>query len=129
MAELPRGTRINLYFVASDGLWRRATQAAIIEWRMEAHPEEFFVKSVDYQKKGKLIFEIEIKESSEKLWTEKKIANLILSYNPKGFTLAFINATTEFIQEEVIAGVKAAGSTSLQIAAVLVIVYLVYKYA
>ena len=125
--QLAKGERLKLFFVASDGLWRRAYQASIIEWRLEAHPEEFFVKSVDYQKKGKLIFEVEIKTSAEKLLTEKEIVNLILSYNPKGFALVFINATSEFVEEKVIPGVKAASSATLQIAVVLLIVYLVFK--
>jgi len=127
MPQLTRGTRIKLVFAASNGLWRRAAQAAVIEWRMEAHPQEFFVRSVDYQKTSRLVFTIEIRESSEKIWTEKKIANLILGYNPKGFALIFVNATTEYIEEKVIPGVIAASSITLQIAVALLIAYIVFK--
>lgn len=127
LPELIRGTRIKLIFAASNGLWRRASQAAIIEWRMEAHPEEFFVRSVDYQKKGRLVFTIEIREGGEKLWDEKKIVRLILGYNPKGFALIFVNATTEYVEEKVIPGVIAATSRTLQIAVALLIAYIVFK--
>jgi len=88
-----------LCFSASDGFWRRATQAAIIEWRLDSHPKEFFVRSVDYQQRGVLIFEIVIKTTAEKLWNEKKIVDMILGYNPKGFTLIFTNAVREFVED------------------------------
>lgn len=103
---LSPGTRIKLNFGASDGKWRRATQAAIIEWRLDAHPEEFSVRSIDYQKKGLLVFEIDIKKSSKKLWSERKIVDLILGYNPMGFTLVFTNAVWEFVKETVVPAMK-----------------------
>ncbi len=121
--QLTRGQRIKLRFGASNGFWRRAYQAALIEWRLDAHPKEFFVKSVDYQQDGQLVFEVEIKGSAEKLWTEKKIANLILGYNPKGFYLVFKNATVEFVQEKVVPAAKAIGE-GLEYVAILVIAVL-----
>ncbi|MBA7495864.1 hypothetical protein ES702_06460 [subsurface metagenome] len=96
---LQPGDRIKLTFKASDYLWMRASQAAVIEWRLDAHPEEFIVWSVDYQQKGYMVFTVQIKQSAKKLWTEKKIADLILGYNPKGFLLVLKNATVEYAKE------------------------------
>ncbi len=121
--QLTRGQRIKLRFGASNGFWRRAYQASLIEWRLDAHPEEFFVRSVDYQQESQLIFVVEIRESAKKLWTEKTIANLILGYNPKGFYLIFKNATVEFVQEKVVPAAKAIGE-GLEYVAILVIAVL-----
>jgi len=103
---LSPGSRITLSFGASDGFWRRATQAAIIEWRLEKHPEEFIVQSVNYEQKGLLVFKIRIIRSPKKMWTEKKIIDLILDYNPMGFTLIFTNAVQEFVKEKVVPAMK-----------------------
>ena len=98
---LQPGDRIRLTFAASDIFLIRAGQAAAIEWRLDAHPDEFYVRSINYQKKGTLTFEIQIKETAKRLWTEKNIADLILSYNPKGLYLVLKNATVDFVQEAV----------------------------
>ena len=81
----------------------------IIEWRLGSHPDEFVVISIDYQQEGQLVFVVEIKQSADSLLMEKKIANLILGYNPKGFYLVFKNATVEFVKETVAPAAKAAG--------------------
>ena len=99
LIDLKPGDRIKLNFAASDGLWRRSWQAFVIEWRLGSHPEDFVVISIDYQQKGQLVFVVEIKKSADPLLTEKRIANLILSYNPKGFLLVFKNATIELAQQ------------------------------
>jgi len=106
-SEMPRtrppglqpGDRIKLTFAASDIFLIRAGQAAAIEWRLDAHPDEFYVRSVNYQKKGQLVFTIQIKTTAKRLWTEKNIADLILGYNPKGLYLVLKNATVEFVQD------------------------------
>lgn len=110
------GTRIKLDFGASDGKWRRATQAAIIEWRLDAHQEEFFVRSIDYQKKGLLVFEVVIVKSSKTLWTERKIINLILDYNPMGFTLVLVNVVREFVEETIVPAMKLTTKLILAVA-------------
>lgn len=119
------GQRIKFYFNASDGNWRRATQAALIEWRLDAHPEEFFVQSVDYQRKGVLVFEIVIMKSQKKLWTEKKIIDLILGYNPRGFVLVFSNAVREFVKETVVPAMKL--TTKLIFAVALLVGVILYS--
>ena len=93
---LQPGTRIKLSFAASEGKWRRATQAAIIEWRLSKHKDEFYIWSIDYQQESRLDFTIEIrKPDPEHLWTERRIVNLILDANPLGFYLIFKSAVVE----------------------------------
>jgi len=120
--NLKSGDRIKLNFAASDGLWRRSWQSMIIEWRLGSHPEDFVVISIDYQQKGQLVFVVEIKKSADALLVEKRIANLILGYNPKGFYLVFKNATIEFA-EQIKPFVKSVGA-GLEYAALLIIAIL-----
>lgn len=126
---LKKGDRVKLYFAASQGLWRRAIQAAIIEWRLNAHPDDFAILGVDEQGENELVFRVEIKASADKLLTEKKIANLILGYNPKGFALVFKNATVEFVQETLkpIAKDVAIGAGAIGLFVLLVLGLLVLK--
>lgn len=120
--DLKPGDRIKLNFAASDGTWRRAWQSMVIEWRLGAHPDEFVVISIDYQQEGQLVFVVEIKKSADSLLTEKRIANLILNYNPKGFLLVFKNATIEFA-EQIKPYAKSIGA-GLEYAALLIIAIL-----
>ena len=101
---LQTGDRLDFSFTTTGGTWRRAVQAGIIEWRLEKHQEEFFVRRVDYEHEGYLVFRIEIVGRPEHLLTERKIVNLILQANPKGFALVFkesVKQTMEKIWEKV----------------------------
>lgn len=94
--SLQPGQRIKLSFAASEGKWRRATQAAIIEWRLSKHEDEFYIWSIDYLQESKLVFTIEIRTPEpQHLWTERRIINLILDANPIGFKLIFEQAIVE----------------------------------
>lgn len=102
------GTRHKLYFKASDGLWRRATLAAILEWRLDKHAEDFSIRSIDYQQKGQLIFTIEIKRDAKKLYSLEQLYNMILDFSPKAFLLIFSHAVQEFVEETIVPAMKSA---------------------
>ena len=125
MDGLQPGDRIKLSFAASEGKWRRATQAAIIEWRLGKHQEEFYIWSIDYLQENKLIFTVEIRAEPTHLLTEREIINLILDANPKGFVLAFEQAVKE-TAEKVWEKTKEPVLTATWLLVLAVMGYLVY---
>lgn len=126
MVVFRKSERIKFVFGASDSFWLRAAQAAVIEWRLDKHPSEFSVRSVDYLQEGRLVFELHILETSERLWSEKKIVDLILACNPVGFYLIFRNAVVEFAQEKV---APLAKEFLTYVTIVAVVVFGVWVYA
>ena len=99
-AALPEQLRareiVTFRFAASDWKYVRAWQSGVIEDRLDRHPEDFYVWSIQYDQPGLLIFKIRIKDDPSKLWTEVLIARLISDANPRGVKLAFIQSYREF---------------------------------
>jgi hypothetical protein len=96
----------------------------MIEKRLDRHPDEFYVKSVNYWQPGMLEFKIRVKQNSPKLWTERQIATLISQYNPLGFKLAFKESVREFVEEVV----KPAVETTLFIGLAILAGYLYFTH-
>lgn len=85
---LQQGHRLKISFTASKGKWTRATQIAIIEWRLESH-KDFRIISANYWGENYVSFEVEVMDTAA-LLSEKKIIEYILAANPKGFTLILV---------------------------------------
>lgn len=92
---LQKGHRVTISFSASKGKWTRATQIAIIEWRLESH-KDFRIISANYWGEHYVSFEVKVLDT-QALLTEKKIIEYILAANPKGFTLIVVPKIKEAI--------------------------------
>lgn len=121
------GERILFSFRASEGKWRRATQAAIIEWRLDKHPDEFYVRRVDYSGKANLDFTIEIVAEPKHLYSEKEIIDMILGYNPMGFALAFVESV-KTVAAEVWEKVKEPALISAWALTAIIVLIVLYKW-
>lgn len=97
--KLQPGDIVTFTFGASNFRYMRAYQAMIIEDRLDKNPEDFYVKSIDYLKPGKLVFEIRIRSDASKLYTEKEIAEKLSRLSPMGFSMVFMNAVKREIKE------------------------------
>jgi len=116
------GERVTFRFRASDSFWIRAWQSGQIEKRFDRHPEDFYVWSIDYNQPGILVFKIQIKGDASKLYTERRIAELISQANPEGFKLAFIESAREFTEEVL----KPAGRATVNFAIVVFLAFLAW---
>lgn len=121
--ELGAGDRVTLSFTASTGLWRRAIQASLIEWRLGKHSKEWFVRRCDYQPENYMAFQVEIVSNPTHLLTERNIINLIIEANPAGFALAFKESVIEFAKEVIQPAMKAAGEVLWPVAVILAVIF------
>ncbi len=117
------GSLVTLKFAASDSFWVRARQASVIEHRLDQHKKDFYVHSANYYEPGMLTFKIRVVNDPTKIWTEAKIANLINSYNPAGYYLAFKEAASYVLTEVIEPGLD----TVAYVALALVLLFLGYK--
>ena len=120
------GDRILFSFCASEGKWRRAAQAAIIEWRLDRHPDEFYVRRVDYSGKVNLDFTIEVVAEPKHLYSEKEIVDMILNYNPMGFALVFVESVKS-VAAEVWEKVKEPALVSAWLLTAVIVLVVFYK--
>ena len=120
---LVKGQRVRLRFQASSGKWRRATQIAIIEWRLKKVKDLEIIRSNDLGT-SEVVFEIEIKDIEE-LWTEKKIIEHLIAANPAGFTLIF-KESAKAVAETVKEAAKITVDIGKYVALALVGVGLIY---
>ncbi len=74
---LSPGDRIEVHFNAPGATWLKATEAALIESRLERR-EEFRIRSINYQVPGKLIFTIEVLKTNPVIVTAGMIVLAIL---------------------------------------------------
>ena len=74
---LSPGDRIEVHFNAPGATWLKATEAALIESRLERR-EEFRIRSINYQVPGKLIFTVEVLKTNPIVVTAGMIVLAIL---------------------------------------------------
>lgn len=81
-----RGDRVKLEFVSNPSKWIRASQIAIIEYRLNKNPDIEIIRA-DYWGEDTITFEIEV-TNAESLMTERKIIALIMAASPAYFYLS-----------------------------------------
>ena len=75
---LSPGDRIEIHFKAPGATWLKATEAALIESRLENH-KLFRIRSINYNVPGYLIFTIEVLKTNPIIITAGTIVIAILS--------------------------------------------------
>lgn len=95
-AELRPDDTVVFVFKASDWLYGRAWQASVIEGRLNRYQDDFHILRVNYLEPGRLIYTVRVTGSPTRLWTQAQIAELIISLNPRGFELAFLESMRDF---------------------------------
>ena len=80
-----RGDRVKLEFVSNPSKWIRASQIAIIEYRLEKN-QDITIISADYWGDETITFDLEV-TNTDALLTERAIIGLILAANPVYFAL------------------------------------------
>jgi len=88
-----RGDRVKLEFVSNPSKWIRASQIAIIEYRLEKNKDITIIRA-DYWGDETITFEVEV-TSTDALLTERMIIGLILAANPVYFLLVHKPAIAE----------------------------------
>jgi len=84
-AVFKRGDRVKLEFVSNPSKWIRASQIAIIEYRLGKN-EAITIISADYWGDETITFDVEV-TSTDALLTEAMIIGFIMSANPAYFAL------------------------------------------
>ena len=124
---LAKGERVSLTFYSNKSKWLRASQSAIIEWRLDQNPD-IEVISIDYLQEETLTFKVEV-TNTDALLTEQLIIGLILSANPSYFYLTFKPGIKKVVGGTARAVKTAAGWAPLTgvIVGAIVILYLLKK--
>ncbi|MBA7530530.1 hypothetical protein ES705_22738 [subsurface metagenome] len=102
--KLKQGERVKLTFSSNPSKLIRASQIAIIEWRLERN-EDIEIIRADYWGEDTIRFEVEVM-NTDALLTEQLIIALIMAANPSYFILTHKPA----IKKAVITTIKTAQS-------------------
>ena len=118
-----RGDRVKLEFISNPSKWIRASQIAIIEYRLEKN-KDIKIISADYWGDETITFDVEV-TSTDALMTETAIIGLILSASPAYFMLVHKPAIAKVPAAVAKTVQKVADYAPITIAVVVVIAFLI----
>ncbi len=122
-ATYKRGDRVKLTFISNPSKWIRATQIALIEYRLEKN-KDITIISADYWGEETITFDVEV-TSTETLLTEQMIIGFIMSANPAYFLLVHKPAIVKAPAVVFKAVQKVADYIPVTIAAAVVVAFLI----
>ena len=118
--KLNPGDIVRMTYKASGATWLKATEAALVESRLQ-RKEGFYIKSIDYQTPGKIIFTIRVTKTNPIIVTVGYISSLIL-----GAVVVFLAAGWMFEKAELVFEKPAVKYGSAAVLILVVLIFLSY---
>jgi len=115
---LDPGDRIEIHFKAPGATWLKATEAALIESRLE-NRKDFRIRSVNYNEPGYMIFTIDVLKTNPVVVTAGMIVMAILGVVGL-FAFGFVLDRMYKIQQTVPGGISTVGLAVIGIIVALI---------